>query len=51
MKRKLAGVLICVLPLFGCNNDVEQPEPQRRMSVDTPRGKSVHPIRNPGISI
>ena len=25
MKRKLAGVLICVLPLFGCNNEAERP--------------------------
>ena len=38
MKRKPAGVLIVVLSLLGCNNDVEKPETARRITVDTPRG-------------
>lgn len=49
MKRKLAGALICVLLLPGCNNDVEKPEPQRHVVVDTPRGKVMiqDPRSNP----
>ena len=49
MKWKVAGVLMCVLSLLGCSNDVEKPEPVRRMTVDTPGGKKKvqDPVRDP----
>lgn len=45
MKWKFAGVMVCVLSLLGCTNDVEKPEPVQRVVVDTPRGKVM--IQNP----
>jgi hypothetical protein len=39
MKWKVAGALMCMLSLVGCHNDVEKPVSQRRVTVDTPRGK------------
>jgi len=46
MKRKLAGILMCVLPLVGCNNDVQKPdtdvkEAPRQLTVQTRNGPVV----------
>ena len=51
MKRKLAGVLLCVLSLFGCNNDVDRPAAPPRsggVTIETPRGNVVvkNAVRN-----
>ena len=51
MKRKLAGVLLCVLSLLGCNSDVDRPAaPQQSggVTVETPRGSVVikNAVRN-----
>jgi len=46
MKRKLAGILMCVLPLVGCNNDVQKPDAHekqgtREIVVQTKNGPVV----------
>lgn len=46
MKRKLAGILMCMLPLVGCNDDVQQPDTNvkqatRQITVQTSNGPVV----------
>ena len=38
MKRKLAGLLMCALPLLGCNNDVQKPDIGKRTTIETGSG-------------
>lgn len=38
MKRKLTGILVCMLSLVGCNNDVQKPETAKRVTVNTVMG-------------
>jgi hypothetical protein len=51
MKRKLAGILMCLLPLVGCNNDVQKPdksESEKQVIIQTSHGPIVmkHVNRN-----
>lgn len=45
MKRKLAGILMCMLALVGCNNDVQKPDANRKQTnqivVQTKNGPVV----------
>jgi hypothetical protein len=41
MKRKMAGILVCLLSLAGCNNDVQEPVNERRVTVNTVKGPVV----------
>lgn len=38
MKWKVAGVLMCLFSLAGCNDDVERPERHERVALNTPGG-------------
>src|SRR5712675_1605026 len=38
MKRSITGILVCVLSLYGCNNDVEKPATGKRVTVETNKG-------------
>lgn len=46
MKRKLAGILMCMLPLVGCNDDVQNPDTNvkqatRQITIQTTNGPVV----------
>jgi len=41
MKRKMAGILVCLLSLVGCNNDVQAPVTEQRVTVNTVKGPVV----------
>jgi hypothetical protein len=38
MKRKMAGILVCLLSFVGCNNDVQEPVSEIRVTVNTVKG-------------
>ena len=33
MKRKLAGILMCMLPLVGCNDDIQKPDAVQKQTT------------------
>jgi hypothetical protein len=41
MKRKMAGILVCLLSFVGCNNDVQEPVNEKRVTVNTVKGPVV----------